>query len=64
MGLYCGKMTADDEADRATLLLVGRKVVQVTRDDEHHLKVSFDDGSHLLVFSPAPLQLSIYHDED
>lgn len=52
-------MALEEEAERATSMLLGRVVRHVSRFREQEVLIEFDDGTRLFVDAAAPLELSI-----
>lgn len=57
-------MSLDEEAVRATKMLVGRLVSHVRRFRSNEVLVEFADGTRLYVDSSASVELSITSNDD
>ncbi len=52
-------MTLDEEAERATELLVDKVVQRVFRPDERQVCIEFTDGTRFFADARSPVDLSI-----
>ena len=52
-------MTLEEESERASSLLIGKRVARVMRHRDREVMLEFEDGSRLYAASETPLELSI-----
>lgn len=52
-------MTLEEESQRATAMLLGKKIRRVMRFRDRKVMIEFEDGSKFYADSAAPVEISI-----
>jgi len=52
-------MTLEEESQKATAILLGKRVGRVIRSRDGEVVIEFEDGSRIFADSTAPIELSI-----